>query len=143
MRVEKCIVIQRPVEEVYAFVTDMRNVTRWTPATEIRQVDKGPLCVGKRYVQAGEFFNRRMELTTEVTEYQPPSVFAFKAIAGPVPLSTKMLFTSIPQGTQVTMIGEGEPGPLFKLAGPLLTLVLRKQIDTQLDVLKRLLEEKE
>ena len=41
------IVIRRPVEQVFAFVTDLRNETRWQPEIElVRQTSAGELGVG-------------------------------------------------------------------------------------------------
>ncbi len=140
MRVERSVVICRPVDEVFAFVTDMDNVTRWTPACEIRQMGQGPMAVGARFVQVGEILGRRIEAMTEVTAYTPPDVFAFKTISGPIPLSNAFRFVPVPEGTRVEIVGEGEPGSVFKLAGPLFNAAIRKQIETQLEKLKNILE---
>jgi uncharacterized membrane protein len=140
MRVERSVVICRPVEKVFAFVTDMHNVTRWTPACEIRQVGQGPMAVGARFVQVGEILGRRIEATTEVTEYAPPDAFAFKTVSGPIPLRNTFRFFNVSEGTRVEIVGEGEPGSLFKLAGPLFNVAIRKQIETQLEKLKNILE---
>src|SRR5438876_1153889 len=125
MRVERSVVICRPVDEVFTFVTDMRNVTRWTPACEIRQVGQGPMAVGARFVQVGEILGRRIEATTEVTEYTPSAVFAFKTVSGPIPLSNTFRFIEVNEGTRIEVVGEGEPGSLFKLAGPLFNVAIR------------------
>ncbi|SRR6266700_1085221 len=140
MRVERDIVICRPVDEVFAFVTDMHNVTRWTPACEIRQVGEGPMAVGARFVQVGEILGRRIEATTEVTEYAPSATFAFKTVSGPIPLRNTFRFFGVSEGTRVEIVGEGEPGSLFKLVGPLFNAAIRKQIETQLEKLKNILE---
>jgi uncharacterized membrane protein len=140
MRVERSVIICCPVEKVFAFVTNMHNVTRWTPAREIRQVGQGPMEVGARFIQAGELLGRRMEATTEVTEYAPPNAFAFKTVSGPIPLSNTFRFLGVSEGTRVEIVGEGEPGSLFKLAGPLFNAALRRQIETQLEKLKNILE---
>lgn len=141
MQVVKTVLIECPIEKVFAYVTDMNKVTEWTPACEIHQLGSGPIGVGSRFTQAGEFFNRRLEFTTEVTHYEVPRLFGFKSLTGPVALETQILFESVGEKTRVTMTGEGEPGGMFKFARGLMAPMLNKQIDTQLEKLKRILEQ--
>ncbi|GHO66673.1 hypothetical protein KSC_055650 [Ktedonobacter sp. SOSP1-52] len=140
MRVVKTVLINRPVEEVFAYVTDMCKVTEWTPAREIRPVNDVPMGVGARFLQAGEFLNQRMEFTTEVTHYEVPRLFGFKSLTGPVNLETTIIFEPIENGTRVTMMGEGEPGGMLKFARGLVSTMLDKQINAQLHKLKKNLE---
>ncbi|GHO44938.1 SRPBCC family protein [Ktedonospora formicarum] len=141
MKVVKTVLIKRPIEDVFTYVTDMKKVTEWTPASEIRQIGSGPICVGACYWQAGEFFGRRLEFTTEITQYEAPRQFGLKSLTGPVTLETLMLFEPSGENTRVTMTGEGEPGGLFKFARSLVSSMLDKQLDAQLEKLKRRLEQ--
>jgi ligand-binding SRPBCC domain-containing protein len=143
MRLEKSIVIQRPVETVFAFITEMRNVPRWTLACEIRQTGEGPIGIGSRFVQFVDVLGQKFEITTEITAYEPPKVFALKTISGPFPLENTFTFAPDEAGTLVTAVGEGEPGNVLKLAKPLMTAMVKNQVESQLRQLKRLLEEKE
>src|ERR1700730_7203683 len=92
MKVKKQILINRSIETVFAYVTDMGNVTRWTPVKSIRPLSEGQIGVGSTYVQAGEILGQQVEATTEVTDYQPPTSFAFKALVGPLPLESRFTF---------------------------------------------------
>src|SRR5690349_19225035 len=99
MRLEKSIVIQQPVEIVFAFVTEMQNVPRWTPACEIRQTGEEPIGVGSHFVQLVEVLGQKFEITTEITAYEPPRVFALKTISGPFPLENTFTFAPDDGGT--------------------------------------------
>ncbi len=140
MRLEKSIIIQQPVEVVFSFITNMHNVPRWTPACEIRQVSEGPMQVGARFVQIVDVLRQKFEITTEITAHEPSRIFAFKAISGPFPLENTFTFATVREGTLVTAVGEGEPGNVLKLASSLMASVVKKQVETQLSLLKRILE---
>jgi ligand-binding SRPBCC domain-containing protein len=140
VRLEKSIIIQRPLETVFAFVTDMSNVTRWTPALTIRQITEGPIRIGSQFAQDVEIMGKRYEIITQVTAYEPNKLFGFKAITGPFPLENTFTFTPVEAGTQVSVIGTGEPGSLLKMAGPLLSNMIKKRVDTQANLLKQILE---
>lgn len=142
MKVEKSIVINRPVEAVFAFVTEMNSVPRWAPVQSIRALEEGPVRVGATYVQVVDIMGKPVEIATEVTDYQPPRSFAFKSVSGPLPLTST--FTFVPSqdntSTNLLLVGEAEPGGALKFAGPFLNNMVKKQIDDQLTALKRLLE---
>ena len=90
--------------------------------------------------QVIDFLGRTFETTTEVTGYDPPKAFAFKATSGPVLFEQHFTLSSTGGGTTVNAVLEGEPGGLFKLAGPLLQSTAQKQLDEQMGKLKKLLE---
>lgn len=142
VRVEKQVAIQRPIEEVFAFLTDMHNVSRWTPVKSIRPVagNGEQVAVGETYIQVIEFMGQQFEITTEITTYQPSKAFGFKAVSGPVPLTSTFTLTPVENGTQITLVGEGELGNALKFAGPLASSLVKKQLDSQLALLKQVLE---
>ena len=66
------VVIERPLEEVFAFVADRENDALWAPVvTQTRKTSEGPLGVGTTYEQSGRFLGRNLEMIFEVTEYEP------------------------------------------------------------------------
>jgi uncharacterized protein YndB with AHSA1/START domain len=141
IRIERTILIHRPVADVYAFVTDMNSVRSWLPVSDIRPVSGGPMRVGATFAQTAEFMGRKFHSTIEVTQYEPPRIFAFKMIEGPFPLTNTMTFApGGDNGTNLTLVGEAEPGNALKFLGPLVTPVVRKQLETQCSQLKKVLE---
>jgi uncharacterized protein YndB with AHSA1/START domain len=141
MKVEKNIVVERPIEIVFAFITDIHKAKLWSPVDNIRQTSSGPMGVGSTFVQQAQFMGQRFEATTQVTRYEPPHVFAFKVIQGPFPLTNTMRCEPTNTGgTKVTIIGEADPSPATKLMGPLVVPLVTKQLDTQINLLKRAIE---
>jgi ribosome-associated toxin RatA of RatAB toxin-antitoxin module len=141
IRIERTILIQRPVADVYAFVTDMHSVRSWLPVSDIRPVSGGPMRVGATFAQTAEFMGRKFYSTIEVTQYEPLRIFAFKMIEGPFPLTNTMTFApSGENATNLTLVGEAKPGNALKFLGPLVTPVVKKQLETQCSQLKKVLE---
>ena len=70
--VEESIVINRPAEEVFAFVTTPENDRLWS-STAVERMREGdePIRVGSRIRAADKFFGRRVESTLHVTEHGP------------------------------------------------------------------------
>ena len=141
MRVEKNIIVQRPINIVFAFITDMDKVKLWLPVDHVRQVSRGPINVGSIFTQQAHFLGQRFQATIEVTQYEPDRLFAFKMLEGPLPLSNTMSCRSTSTGgTILTMIGEADAKAAMKLMGPLIVPLVKKQLDTQMNLLKRALE---
>ena len=62
-------------------------------------------------------------------------------MGGPVPdQDWTYTFEEMPAGTRLTRAVEGEPGGFFKLAEPLIERALKRQVRTDLETLKDLLE---
>lgn len=140
MKAESTITIQRPIEEVFTHITNTQEVPKWAPVKELKQTSEGALGIGTTMIQVIDFLGRTFESTTEVTGYDPPNAFAFKATSGPVAFEQHFTLSSTGGGTTLNAVLEGEPGGLFKLAGPLLQSAAQKQLDEQLGKLKKLLE---
>jgi hypothetical protein len=49
---ENTVLIARPIEDVFAFLSDLENVPKWNYAiVETRKVSEGPIGVGTTYQQ--------------------------------------------------------------------------------------------
>src|SRR5689334_25052827 len=81
---ERTIVIDKPVQEVFAFVADGSNAQMWRSGVlEISKKSGDGQGAIYRQVVSGPG-GRKIDADYEVTEYSPPSRLAFRAIAGPV-----------------------------------------------------------
>lgn len=71
-RVEEAIVIDRPPEEVFAYVTTPENDREWvSTAVERQREGEGPIGVGSRIRAVDRFLGRRIESMLEVTAHEP------------------------------------------------------------------------
>ena len=70
--IDETVVIARPVGEVFDFLTLAENLPRWDSSIlECVQVSSGAVTAGTRYRGASRIVGRRIEWTTEVTEFVP------------------------------------------------------------------------
>lgn len=141
MHVKNSITINRPVEEVFDFVTNYQNNSKWQTGVIVAEfTSPGPVSVGSTFRYDADFMGRKMETTGEITAYDPPQIFGWKSTSGPFPMSGSTSFESVEGGTLITDSIGGEPGGFFKIAAPLLAKQLQDQSAKDLEKLKKLLE---
>jgi uncharacterized membrane protein len=152
IRVEESVEINRPVEEVFSYTSNPENFPEW--AATVREVRQdapggGPLNTlnreGERFTAMQQALGRRFEAPFEVIYYEPNWRYAHRSREGhPVPVT--MVFAYEPaasEGTRFTPRIEAEPGGFFGLVGLVLERVIRRQMRTNLETLKDLLEGRE
>lgn len=138
---EKSIYINRPQQEVFDYIADPANDAAWQGSSEGSEwTSEGPAGVGSTLRSVNKFMGRKIEGISEVTAWDPPNRYAQKTVGGPVPFELEVLFAPKDSGTQLTITGEAELGGFFKLAEGLVGKQLEKQIDSDLQALKLLLE---
>lgn len=144
IKVEKSIVIDRPAEAVFAYVSDHTNAPRWQRGLlEARRTTDGPIGVGTRYTFVRTLMGRRMELSNEFTQYEPNKLVAFKATSDW--MAAQAWYLIEPAGTDRARITSGieiRPAGLFRLAEPLIGASLSRDVEANLGDLKGLLEAK-
>jgi uncharacterized protein YndB with AHSA1/START domain len=140
-KVKSSVLIDRPIEEVFAYVTDPKNVAQWAgPVVDSKITSEGPVGLGTTSSRTTHFLGRTVEATYEITEYEPNSRYADKTTSGPVPINSRILFEQVGGSTKVTIQGELEAAGFFKLAEPLVARMAKRQVSTDAQTLKDLLE---
>ncbi len=135
------LIIQRPIEDVFTFVSNYQNSPRWVSgALEHTKVSAGPLGVGTVIHTTGHTLGLRIEATRTVTAYEPYGKYAFKSEYQQMPIITTFLFEPITNGTHLTVVVDGEPTGLFKATAPIVLGAIRRQFEGDLRRLKTLLE---
>jgi carbon monoxide dehydrogenase subunit G len=143
-QVEEEIVIARPPEEVFAYVTTPENDLEWvSTAVERRRESEGPIGVGSKIHAVDRFLGRRIDSTLEVTEHEPGSRSTIRLI-GPISARGSYEFVPAGTGTRFRWNLEAEPGLgglyLGKITDPLVTFVFRRRVRSDLRRLKEALE---
>ena len=135
--------IDRPVQEVFDFMTNPANFAQWQSGTKsAKWASDGPVGVGSIFNSVGEMMGREMKMNLEITQWDPPIVWGFKGGSGPMKFEGINKFESKDGGTQVTQTFEGEVGGLFSIAEGLAIKQLQKQVEADGNALKQLLEAK-
>lgn len=138
---ETSIEIRRPVEAVFAFVSDPRNEPQWEETVkEVRVTPDGPPAVGTQVTAVASLLGVKLEVTSQITALEPNRSYSIKGSSGPGWMEATMCFEAVGEGTRLSLTFQSEPGGLFKMAGPLLASQAKKQMETDLQWLKELLE---
>jgi carbon monoxide dehydrogenase subunit G len=135
------IVVNRPVEEVFAFISNAENLPRWRAATlEVTPISSGASNVGSVFKGRFTFLGRHFEGNLEVIAREPHQRYATKMVGGPFPLEAHYTLEQADGGTRLTLMIQGEPGGFFKLAEPLVVSMARRSYESDLHNLKEMLE---
>jgi len=141
-RAEGSTTIKRPIEEVFAVLSDLSNNSKWVSGIveAPKKISDGPIGVGTTWHTIAKFLGRRIESDTEITEFEANRKITSTSKSGPFPTTFEITLEPVAGGTRVNQIIEAEPGGFFKLAEPLLVTMARRQFQNDLDNLKDLME---
>jgi uncharacterized protein YndB with AHSA1/START domain len=135
--------IARPIEDVFAYVTDLRTEPLWDSAVRVAEVESGgPLRVGARVHNVRSVMGRAVETFNEITAYEPPRAFGFHGDV-PFPVRGGYRFTPEGSGTRIEFYSEAELRGVLGLLAPLTTRVFAAQMRARFVTLKALLEASE
>ena len=124
-----------------AYLFDWRNDTEWIGGiTEARAVGEGTFGVGSRVARVAKFLGKRIEYVNEVVELDPARRLAMRSVKGPFPMRVTYEVEDAASGARVRLRNEGDASGAYRLAAPLLALVVRRATQRDVDRLKRILE---
>jgi carbon monoxide dehydrogenase subunit G len=139
--ISQSVTVNRPVAEVWAFISNFEHTTRWSQGVlEARQTSDGPLDVGSTLQTVVKAFGRRRTADYLVTAYEPNRAFAFKVTSGPITSQARFSVEPAGAGTRLTASGEATATGLYKLLAPILLRTLKRHSQDDLANLKRILE---
>jgi len=138
---ETSVRVQRPLEEVFDFVSDPLSFPRWNSAVQAVNNTSGVAGeVGSTYSMRRELPTDQVENELEVLVRERPSEFAIRTTSGPTPFHYRYRFAPDGAGTVVHLDASVElPGVAGRL-GPLAARAVRRGVDANFAVLKRTLE---
>src|SRR6266496_3046352 len=142
MRIYESVVINRPPDEVWAFLTDFFNSPRVRPgALAVRRTSPGPL--GKGSVLQGRMtilgFETRFTMT--VTEFDPPRSAVVTLAARPIRRAAiRTTLEPTPGGTRVDRTTDFELHAALRLMSPVFGFLLRRRDRAASRNWKRLIE---
>ena len=133
--------IDRPREEVAAYLRDPANDTGWIGGLRsARLLTPAPVAVGSRVERVAGFLGRRVHYVNEITELTGDRL-VMQSVQSPFPMRvTYGHRQATDDATEVSVRVEGNAGRFYALVAPLLGLAVRRSITRDLRNLKRVLE---
>jgi len=135
------VVINRPIQEVFAFVTDHANDKLWKPfVTESRKISAGPIGVGTRFEIVTVAWGYRRSGEVEILEYEPDHMFTYRGHDRHFPFIGQLIFSKVPSGTHIHGNVEFQARGVWKLLSPLPLMFFRSQTKSTFARLKQVIE---
>jgi uncharacterized protein YndB with AHSA1/START domain len=140
MQFSNTVTIDRPVDEVFAFLTHFENLPRWNYAiSETRKTSLGPVGVGARYEQTRAIPTQHVE-TFEVTAFEPYQTVAIRGTFSGFPGRFTYELESMGKLTRLVNTVDLETSSLVSIVAPLMTSRIGAAVAENLDELKHVLE---
>ena len=138
---QNTVTIQRPAEEVFAFLADFENIPRWNYAIEeTKKASAGPVGVGTRYRQTRSVPGRSVE-AFEVTVFEPGRRLAIDGQIGPFQATISYELEAVAGATRLVNNVELDPShAMGRLAAPLATPRIKAAVAQNLSKLRLVLE---
>jgi len=123
----RTITVDRPVAEVFAYLSDFSNTEEWDPGTVRTTRASGSGGVGTTYHNVSRFLGRPTELTYVVTDSESPVLFRLRGQNKTVVARDTMSLVETPTGgTEVTYRAEFEFKGLARVLAPLAAPAFRR-----------------
>ena len=141
MHAELTIEIARTPEDVFAYLTDVANLTEWQSGVHSAEIEGGgEPRAGSRILESRHLLGRELRTTLEISEHEPPRLFALRALDSPVPFTVRHELEPSGDGTRLRVVGEGDAGLLPGFAAGIMARRAEKQFRKDFERLKRILE---
>ena len=134
MKFENNVIISQPVEQVFEFVTNVRNNTKWqTDILELEMTSENHFGTGATYRCLNRFMGKRIESEGVITDYAPHKACCIRITTGSFTGECSMFFEAVEDETKFTASGDLDMG-YFKL----LKMIAKRKINQQIkkDMLK-------
>jgi len=120
--------VDRPVNEVFAYLTDPENLPQWQQTKRVEQLTPGAVRTGTRFREVRTVLGRRREAITEVSDYEPDRRFDLRVVSGLARVADRWALEPVPGGTRLHFSTEGRARtPLRPLERVIAALLERRR----------------
>ena len=142
MEIRINIQIEAKSDDVFAYISNFENNPKWQDGMiSCAWITKPPLKVGSKYVQKAKFLGKDVDTVFEVIAYKEGEMVQAKSIQSSFPIIFKRSVRPLKNGTEVEAFITGDPSGFYKLAMPLMKLLVNKTIKKDYKNLKKILEQ--
>jgi uncharacterized membrane protein len=143
MNSKSSIVIDRPIDEVFAYVSNVENMPRWVSGVRRARLLSKKVKAGARFTADYAEGMRNAAIDFRIVEFEPPVRFTATAERGPFsfPFRGTFEFRAVGASTEVTTnVDTGEESLATRLAnllfGPIVRRGFQKRLQDELLALK-------
>jgi len=135
------VVIAKPRSEVAAFMFDPANDAIWTGGVvESKPLQPGRLVKGAQVERISKFMGRTFPYRYEVIDASGDEHVTMK-VEQPFPMQIRYQLDEAPGGgTKASIRAQGDATGFFKVAAPLMAIMVKRNITNDLETLKAYLE---
>ncbi len=137
------IVVDRPVEQVFAYVSNVRNNVEWfRGARAVRVLSIVDYGLGARYEQDTQLFGWRFTSQIDVTEHAPPARLTQLSTVSATPFTATFNFEPIDGGraTRLVLDTHVVGASVYRYMGPWFFPLLRRAVVKRMHTLRDILE---
>ena len=139
----KGLVIDRLVQDVWNYLTDISNMPRWEDSGAVwKQMSQGPIQVGTPIQSSITALGRRVTFDLRVTEFEPNRIFSVEAVAGRTK-GTKVSYLLEPVETgqtRLSRVTDAQFHGIARVLQPFVGPITKRTGDLEARNLKRILE---
>jgi uncharacterized protein YndB with AHSA1/START domain len=143
--VEESVVIARPPQEVFDFLSKFENIAVFdSSVTSSGQVNDGPVGKGSRGRGTSKVMGRSFDWVIEYAEFDPPQRIVSRSVEGKFDFTVTLTMEPADGGTRLTQridAASGLGGVFGKLADPLVERAQGRTVRANLETLAEYLEE--
>jgi hypothetical protein len=134
--------IARSAPDIFAVLADVEKNAAWSStAVEGRQTSPGVVGVGTTAREVSVFLGRRIEVDSEIVEFEPDQKLSYVTRGGPFPFrGTFELQKSADDSSALTATFDMRPSGLLRYVDGVITAMAKRQFGADLANLKRLME---
>jgi uncharacterized protein YndB with AHSA1/START domain len=141
IQAEASIIINRPVEEVFAFVANQHNAPQWQPTLlGVHRITEGPIGVGTKHIVVRAFMDQHLEMINEYVKFEPNQEITFTGGSDETRFATSYVFERVDGGTKITNVTHMGQNHAFKGDDQQVVRQLETDFMAAFQALKTLLE---
>jgi uncharacterized protein YndB with AHSA1/START domain len=143
VRIQDSTIIDRPVEEVWSFVSDPSNTPKWFQGTmEVRQRSEGPLVVGTTFEAVVHYRGRPLVFGARCTVLNQNKKLTWEFTSGPTKGSkdTWWMEPMDEQSTRLTRVFDLSVSGTWRLIQPIIARGTKRAHEAEMHNVKRILE---
>jgi uncharacterized protein YndB with AHSA1/START domain len=126
MKLLRTVVVDKPLNAVFDYLSDFTTTTEWDPGTVTTVRESGDGSVGTVYLNTSQFLGRQSELTYVVHERVDGQLIALRGENKTLTAVDTMTFRPVPSGTEVTYTADFTFKGAARLVAPLLGPAFKK-----------------